>query len=149
MRDHLGRYGCHCAGGCPLHVFFLSLGPHRRILGRNKKTGPGGTVQLCSGSLFVETSHFLNISHQYPLWGIIYPSILQHTFEVLHNLPQFSSSSDFFLGHNLPPYFHDLLHNSVSVFNFQFAIHISLDLIQGFIAAMFRNIKYPTWPCTY
>ena len=86
----LGGTAVTAPGVSLAYVFFFLLGPHRRILGRNKKTGPGGQCNCILAPCFVEMSHILNISHQYPLWGIIYPSILQHTFEVLHNPPQFS-----------------------------------------------------------
>ena len=82
---------------CPLHVFLISLGPHHRILGRNIKTGPGWANAICrSSSLFVEMSHFLNISHQYPPWGIIYPSpahILRLLIPPLFLSTQFKCSS--------------------------------------------------------
>ena len=58
---------------CPLHVFLISLGPHHRILGRNNENRTRG-ANACSTSLFVKTDHFLNVFHQYPQWGIIYPS---------------------------------------------------------------------------
>ena len=81
------------APDCPLHVFFSFFGPSpSNTWEKYKKTGPDSQCKK-SDHLFVETSHSLNVSHQYPQWGIIYPP--QHTFEVLLILhsTQFKCSS--------------------------------------------------------
>ena len=89
MRDHLGRYRCHCAGGVPCICFLLSFGPSPSNTWEKQENRTRGTMQLYSGSLFCRDESFPKHLSPIPTLGY-YLSILQHTFKVLLIPSQFS-----------------------------------------------------------